>query len=113
MPFIRKSLRLRSYFALHVGVYLPINPLICGCCLVAKSGLILCDPMDCRLPDSSVRGISQARILESVAISSSRTSSPIQGSKLNLLQWQEDSLPLSHLGIPSIWNSLFFNWKLE
>ena len=64
MPFIRKSLRLRSYFALHVGVYLPINPLICGCCLVAKSGLILCDPMDCRLPDSSVRGISQARILE-------------------------------------------------
>ena len=35
-----------------------------------------CDPMDCNLPDSSVRGISQARILEWVAISFSRGSSP-------------------------------------
>ena len=35
----------------------------CGC-LVAKSGPTLCDPMDCSLPDSSVRGIFQARILE-------------------------------------------------
>ena len=31
-----------------------------------------CDSMDCSPPGSSVRGISQARILESVAISSSR-----------------------------------------
>ena len=30
----------------------------------------LCDPMDCGLPVSSVRGISQARILEWVAIPS-------------------------------------------
>ena len=28
----------------------------------------LCDPMDCSLPASNVRGISQARILEWVAI---------------------------------------------
>ena len=28
----------------------------------------LCDPMDCNLPDSSFCGISQARILEWVAI---------------------------------------------
>ena len=33
------------------------------------------DPMDCSPPDSSVRGILQARILEWVAISSSRGSS--------------------------------------
>ena len=32
----------------------------------------LCDPVDCSLPDSSVRGIFQARILEWVAISCSR-----------------------------------------
>ena len=32
----------------------------------------LCDPTDCSLPGSSVLGISQARILEWVAISSSR-----------------------------------------
>ena len=36
----------------------------------------LCDPMDCIPPGSSVHGISQARILEWVAISFSRGSSP-------------------------------------
>ena len=36
----------------------------------------LCNPMDCSLLDSSVHGIPQARILEWVAISSSRGSSP-------------------------------------
>ena len=35
----------------------------------------LCNPMDCSLPDSSVHGVLQARILEWVAISSSRGSS--------------------------------------
>ena len=34
------------------------------CCLVAKLGMTLCDLMDCRLPGSSIHGISQARILE-------------------------------------------------
>ena len=42
---------------------------------VAQSCLTLCDPMDCSLPCSSVRGILQARILEWVAISFSRRSS--------------------------------------
>ena len=37
--------------------------------------LTLCDPMDCRLPGSSVHGILQARILEWVAIPFSRGSS--------------------------------------
>ena len=32
----------------------------------------LCDPMDCNLPGSSVPGILQARILEWVAVPSSR-----------------------------------------
>ena len=35
----------------------------------------VCDPMDCRLPGSSVHRISQARILERFAISFSRASS--------------------------------------
>ena len=43
--------------------------------LVAKSYLTLCDPMDCNLAGSSVYRISQARILEWVAISFSRESS--------------------------------------
>ena len=42
--------------------------------LVAQSCLILCDPVDCSSPRSSVHGIFQARILEWVAISSSRGS---------------------------------------
>ena len=46
------------------------------CAQSFQSCLILCNPMDCSLPGSSVHGISQARILEWVAISSSRGSSP-------------------------------------
>ena len=45
------------------------------CSFVAKSSPTLCDPRYCRTPGSSVHGISQARILEWVAVSSSRTSS--------------------------------------
>ena len=42
------------------------------CCLVAKSCWTLCNPTDYSPPDSSVCGISQARILEWVAMTSSR-----------------------------------------
>ena len=42
---------------------------------VAQSCPTLWDPMDCSLPDSSLHGILQARILEWVAISFSRGSS--------------------------------------
>ena len=42
---------------------------------VAQSCLTLCNPMDCSLPGSSVHRIFKARILEWVAISSSRGSS--------------------------------------
>ena len=47
----------------------------CCFCLVTKLYPTLCDPVDCGPPDSSVHGISQARILEWVAISFSRASS--------------------------------------
>ena len=43
--------------------------------LVAQSCPTLCDPVDCSLPGSSVRGIFQARILEWAAIYFSRGSS--------------------------------------
>jgi len=43
--------------------------------LVTQSCLTLCDPMDCGLPGSSVRGILQARILDGVAVLVSRASS--------------------------------------
>ena len=43
--------------------------------LATQSCPILCDPMDCNLPDCSIHGILQARVLEWVAISFSRGSS--------------------------------------
>ena len=53
----------------------PITCLPFCCSLVAQLCLTLCNPMDYSLPGSSVNEISQARILEWVAISFSRVSS--------------------------------------
>ena len=55
------------------------------CVLVTQLCPPLCDPMDCSPPGSSIHGILQARILEWVAISSSREIFPSQGSNLGLL----------------------------
>ena len=71
-------------------------------CSVAQSHPTLCVPVDRSPPASSVHGISQARILEWVAISYQRIF-PIQGSNgsfLHLLLWQADCLPLPPSGKP-------------
>ena len=68
--------------------------------LVAKSCLTLCDPMDCSPPGSSVHGIFPGKntgvdchfLLQEIF--------PTQG--WNLLNWQVDSLPLSHLPIQEV-----------
>ena len=57
---------------LHFLCSLPAALLVSYLCLTP------CDPADCSPPSSSVRGIFQARILESIAISSSRGSSWIR-----------------------------------
>ena len=70
---------------------------------VAQLCLTLCDPMDCSPPGSTVHGISQAKILEWIAISSPWGIFLTQVSNaclLCLLYWQVDSLPLCHLGSP-------------
>ena len=69
-------------------------------CSVAQSCLALCDPMDCSPPGSSVHGILQARILQWVAMPSSRGSSPTQGSNLCLLNCRGILYLLRHLGSP-------------
>ena len=76
------------------GIYLDTY---CCCCLVAKSCLTLCDSMDSSLPGSSVHGISQARILEWIAISFSRRllDSGVEPVSLAL---QANSLLLGHQG---------------
>ena len=71
----------------------------CCCCLVAKSFLTLCDPIDCNPPGSSIHRISQARILEWVALPFSR-GSPWIRDQTSLLHWQADSLQLSPQGSP-------------
>ena len=54
----------------------PINTLILCCAQSLQLCPTLCDPMDHSLLGSSVHGILQARILEWVAMPSSRGSSP-------------------------------------
>ena len=53
----------------------PFRFLVCVHAKLLQLCPILCDPMDCSPPGSSVRGILQARILEWVAMPSSRGSS--------------------------------------
>ena len=79
----------------HMYIYLCIRM-----CSVTQLCLILCDSMDCSPPVSSVHGILQARILEWLAMPSSRVSSePRDQYHISSLQhWQADSLPLSRLG---------------
>ena len=56
--------------------HFALCPFVCCCyCIVVKLCPILCDPMGCSPSGSSVHGISQARILEWVAMPSSRRSS--------------------------------------
>ena len=68
----------------------------CLCsCSVAQSCITLCNPIDCSSAGSSVQGISQARILEWVAISFSRVSSqPSDQTWISCLAGR--FLPLSH-----------------
>ena len=70
---------------------------MCKCAKSLQSYLILCDPMDGSPPGSSVHGILQARILEWVAVPSSRTAFQPRDQTphlLCLLHWQMGPLPL-------------------
>ena len=65
-------------------------------CMRTRSCPTLCDLMDPGPPGSSFHGILQARLLEWVAISSSRGSSQPRDQRSPA--FQADSLPLSNLG---------------
>ena len=66
----------RNHYKVILGIILKcLNVTHIVSVKVAQSCLTLCDPMDCSLPGSSVHGIFQARILEWVAVPSSRGSS--------------------------------------
>ena len=95
-------------------------------CQVTQSCATLCDPMDCSSPGSSVHGILQARVLQWVAMPSSRNlpnpgTEPVSPAAPAL---QVNSLPLSHQGSPQntgmqgakkhrkLPELSFFNWSL-
>ena len=63
-------------------------------CFIIQSCLILCKPMDCSPPGSSVHGIFQVRIPEWVSMPSSRGIFPTQGSYPSLPQCRWILYPL-------------------
>ena len=66
----------------------PVSPHLCQCLLLLQFSHSSCSssPMDCSPPGSFVHGISQARTLERVAISSSRDSSrPRAGTRVSCI----------------------------
>ena len=69
-----------------------------------QSCLTLCDPMDYSPPGPTVQGILQARILDWVAMPSSRGSSQPRDwtHVLHLLHWQASSLPPAPPGKPTV-----------
>ena len=72
-------------------------------CLAAQSCLTLSYCIDCNPPGSSVHGILQARILEWVAMPSSKGSIfPTQGSNLGLLHCTQILYHLSQQGSPLV-----------
>ena len=70
------------------------------CAKLLQSCPALCDPMDCSLPGSSVHGVLQARILEWVAMPSSRGSSrPRDGTRISYVSLiGRQDLPLAPPG---------------
>ena len=96
-PWTRRSALQQSWLE-TVVIRVQLKPMGSVC---AQSCPTLCNPLDCSPPGSSVHGVSQARIQEWVAISSSRGSSqPRDQTCIScLLHWQVDSWPLSHPGV--------------
>ena len=75
---------------------------LCVCCHFSR--VRLWDSMDCSLPGSSVHGILQARILEWVAMPSSRVF-PTRD-QTHISYWQASSLPLAPPGVPQVFKCI-------
>ena len=76
---------------------IALKILVLCCTKSLQSCPTLCNPMNCSPPGSSVHGILQARILEWVAMPSSRGSSQLRDQtwiSYVYLHWQVGSLPL-------------------
>ena len=109
IPWTEEPGRLQSMGSLRIGhdwatslQWFVFSCLSGRACPVTQSWPALFVPMDYSSPCSSGHGISQARILEWVAIFSSRDLPDpwIKPVSCGLLHWRSDSLPLHHLGSP-------------
>ena len=69
-------------------------------CLVAPLGLTLCDPMDCTLPGSSVRGDSPGKNTEVGCLTLLHRIFPTQESNWGLLHCRRILFQLDYQGIP-------------
>ena len=86
----------KSIFAINISTMHLFYKRLCMCAKSLQLYLTLCGPVDYSPPGSSVHGILQARILECVAMLSSRGSSQSRdGIQVSLchLCWQAGSLP--------------------
>ena len=81
---------------MYVCVYIYIYVCICTLCLVTQSCLTLWDPMNCSPPAPLSTRILQARILEWVAMPSSRGS---------FWPWDQTQVSLIAGGFFTIWNT--------
>ena len=82
-----------------------------ACVLNSFSCVPLWEPMDCNPPDSSVHGILQARILEWIAVPSSRVPSQNRDGTHTpyiCLYWQVGSLPLAPPAKPNTYTYIHF-----
>ena len=70
------------------------------CVLDAQLCLTLCNPMDCSSPGSSVHGILQARILEWVAVSFSKTNEYIMAKKKKKERKEEEAIEPLGVNMP-------------
>ena len=77
----------------------------CAVCCAVQPCSTFCHPMDCSPPGHSIHEISYARIVEWVAVSSSRGSFQPRDQthiSLRLPHWQVGSLPLVPPGKPTV-----------
>ena len=81
-----------------------VTECVCQCAKSLQSCLTLRDPVDCSLLGSSIHGILQARILEWVAVPSSRGIFPTKGLNPGLLHCRQILYHLSCQG-SSWWQS--------
>ena len=105
--------KLASFFKCYGSVYfiylIYLSCFMCSCMKSLQLCLTLCDPMDHSPPDSSVHGILQRKILEWVAMPSSRGSSRPQGLYPALPHCRWILYHLNHQGRPDSAIVIYFS----